>query len=160
MLNLQMTRLLAGLFLALVIGAPALAQSGESRPPDEGDRPTLRSQAKGLIERDVLARAEERAENLRARLFEVQMQELDLQNQLDYLDFRLTPDSIQRALAFIGSPRPMDELRDGLRARLENEKQRVNKRLEFLVASRERLEAEIKRADAEVERIRRQSGSE
>ena len=160
MSKLQITRLLAGLFLALSLGATGLAQSGGTRPPDEGENATLKSQAKGLIERDVLARAEERAESLRTRLFEVQMQELDLQNQLDYLDFRLTPDSIQRALAFIGSARPMDELRDGLRARLENEKERVNKRLEFLTTSRERLEAEINRADAEVERIRRRSNSE
>ncbi|HJQ68304.1 MAG TPA: hypothetical protein VKA70_05005 [Blastocatellia bacterium] len=145
MFKIQIKRSLAGLFLALALGSAAFAQSSESRPP-EG--------------RDNAARAEERAESLRARLFEVQMQELDLQNQLDYLDFRLTPDSMQRALAFIGSPRPMDELRDGLRARLESEKQRVNKRLEFLVASRERLEAEIKRADAEVERIRQRSSSE
>jgi len=146
MSKLQITRLLAGLFLALALGATVLAQSSGTRPPDEGD--------------NTLAKAEERAERLRTRLFEVQMQELDLQNQLDYLDFRLTPDSIQRALAFIGSPRPMDELRDGLRARLENEKERVNKRLEFLTASRERLEAEIKRADAEVERVRLRSNSE
>ncbi|HEX5736018.1 MAG TPA: hypothetical protein VF131_24540 [Blastocatellia bacterium] len=160
MCKIQITRLLAGLFMALALGSTALAQSSESRPPDERENTTVKSQAKGLIERDTLARAEERAESLRARLFEVQMQELDLQNQLDYLDFRLTPDSIQRSLAFIGSARPMDELRDGLRARLENEKERVNKRLEFLTASRERLEAEIKRMDAEVERIRQRSNSE
>jgi hypothetical protein len=38
--------------------------------------------------------------------------------------------------------------------RLENEKARVNKLLEFLASSRERLEAEISRTDEELERIR------
>ena len=160
MCKLQITRSLAVLFLALALGATGFAQSAGSQPPDEGEKAAPKSHARGLIERDVLARAEERAESLRTRLFELSMQELELQNQLDYLDFRLTPDSIQRALAFIGSPRPMDELRDGLRARLENEKERVNKRLELLGASRERLEAEIKRADAEVERIRERLNSQ
>ncbi|HET8674833.1 MAG TPA: hypothetical protein VFO63_03515 [Blastocatellia bacterium] len=160
MCKIQITRLLAGFFMALALGATALAQSSGSQSSDERENRPVKSQARGLIERDIMARAEERAESLRTRLFEVQMQELDLQNQLDYLDFRLTPDSIQRALAFTGSARPMDELRDGLRARLENEKERVNKRLEFLTASRERLEAEIRRADAEVERIRQRSNSE
>jgi hypothetical protein len=160
MCKIQITRLLAGFFMVLALGATALAQSSGSQSSDERDITPVKSQSKGLIERDIMARAEERAESLRTRLFEVQMQELDLQNQLDYLDFRLTPDSIQRALAFIGSARPMDELRDGLRARLENEKERVNKRLEFLATSRERLEAELKRIDAEVERIRQRSNSE
>jgi hypothetical protein len=148
MCKLQVTRLLAASFLALALGAHVSAQS------DESESPRLKSKANASIEREDVVRAEEHAESLRAKLFDLQVQELELQSQLEYLDYRLTPDSIQRALAFVGSTRPMDELRDGLRARLEGEKARVNKRLELLAASRERLEAAINRADAEVERLR------
>ena len=50
--------------------------------------------------------------------------------------------------------RPMDELRDALRIRLESEKARVNKQLDLLASTRERLEAAIREADAELERVR------
>jgi chromosome segregation ATPase len=106
-----------------------------------------------------LARAEERAEALRAKLFDLQMQEIELQSRLDHLDYQLTPESIQRALALVGSVRPMDELRDGLRKKLESERARVNKVLEHLASSREQLEAALSRAEAELERLRQRLGS-
>jgi len=46
----------------------------------------------------------------------------------------------------------MDELRDALRIRLESEKARVNKQLDLLASTRERLEAAIR--EAELERVR------
>ena len=98
-----------------------------------------------------------RAESLRAKLFDLQLQELDLQAHLDELDYRMTPDGIQRALAFVGSVRPLDELRNALRIRLEGEKARVNRQLELLASSRERLEEAIRDADAEIERLRQRS---
>jgi predicted nuclease with TOPRIM domain len=87
------------------------------------------------------------------------MRELDLQTCVDDLDYQLTPDSIQRALAFVGSVRPMDELRDALRVRLESEKARLNKQFELLESRRGRLEAAISEADADVERLRQRLGS-
>jgi predicted nuclease with TOPRIM domain len=87
------------------------------------------------------------------------MRELDLQTRVDDLDYQLTPDSIQRALAFVGSVRPMDELRDALRVRLESEKARLNKQFELLESRRGRLEAAISEADADVERLRQRLGS-
>jgi|ERR1044072_6522 len=154
MCNLQITRLVAGLFLALALGTQGFAQSPKSQSSDEFETITLKAQANGLISHEILVRAEGRAEALRAKLFDLQMQELELQAYLEYLDYRLTPECIQRSLALVGTVRPMDELRDALRKGLENEKARVNKVLDLLAASRERLEAAIKGADAEVERLR------
>ena len=154
MRKIKQTRILAGLFLALALAARGSAQSSEDQSPRErGGRP-LKTQAGILIDLEILTRAEERAEALRAKMFDIQMQEIGLQARIDELDYRLRPENIQRALAFVGSVRPMDELRADLRESLEKEKARVNTRLELLVSGRERLEAAIGRADAEVERLR------
>jgi hypothetical protein len=133
---------MAGSFLVLALASEGFAQSAAT------------AQKSNLIELEILTRAEQRAEALRAKLFDLQMGEIQLQSCLEDLDYRLTPEGIRRALAFVGSVRPMDEWRDALRVRLENEKARVNKLLEFLVSSRERLEAEISRSDEEIERLR------
>jgi hypothetical protein len=158
MCTLTTKRFLTGLFLALALGANARAQSAGGRAPDAGEPATLRAQAGQLISLEVVARAEQRAEELRAKLFDLQMEEMYLLDQLDDLEYRMRPDNLQRALAFVGSTRPMDELRDALRLRLENEKARANKQLEFLASSRERLTAALARADQEVERLRERLG--
>jgi hypothetical protein len=105
-----------------------------------------------------LTRAERRAEDLRARLLELQMKEIELQAYIEYLDYRMRPENIQKALELVGSPRPMDEFRTDLRMRLESEKERVNKRLELLVSTRDRIEEEIREADKECVRLRKQLG--
>jgi predicted nucleic acid-binding Zn-ribbon protein len=74
------------------------------------------------------------------------------------MDYRLTPANIQRAITFVSSTRPMDELRNELRQRLEDEKARVKEQVELLASSRERLEVEIRRAKEEIERLRQQLG--
>ena len=154
MYRIQIKYFLVGLFLALAIAPNSFAQSAGSRTSDDSEIAPVKAQASRLVDLEIITRAEERAEALRAKVFDLQIQELDLQAYLEELDYRLTPDSIQRAALFISSVRPADELRNGLRTRLENEKARVNKQLELLAASRERLEAAISRADAEVERLR------
>jgi chromosome segregation ATPase len=156
MCKIEVTRFLAALFLALALGAQGFAQSPGTKPADTCESATSKAQENNLSNLDILARAEQRAETLRARLLDLQMQELNLQARLDDLDYRLLPDSLQQAIAFIGSARPMDELREAVRRRLENEKARVNKQMEILISSRERIEAAINRADAEIERLRQQ----
>lgn len=159
MRKLQITYFLAALFLALALAPQGYAQSSESRPSDACEGATLRVQPSPLLALELVARAEDRAEALRTKLFNVQTQEFDLQARLEDLHYQLTPENIQRALTVITSVRPMDERRNDLRLRIESEKARVNKQLELLVSSRERLEAAISRADAEVERLRQRLSS-
>ncbi|HKP85322.1 MAG TPA: hypothetical protein VJZ26_04450 [Blastocatellia bacterium] len=154
MRKIQITHFLSGLFLAMTLAAQSYAQSSGSRPPDAGENIAFKTKASILMDLEIMEKAEQRAEELRAKLFDLQMQEIALQACIDDLDYRMTPDGIHKALEFVGSARPMDELRAALRVRLENEKARVNKHLELLASSRERLEAAISRADAEVERLR------
>jgi hypothetical protein len=78
---------------------------------------------------------------------------MSLHARLDDLDYQLTPEAIQRALAFVGSPRPMDEFREALRIRLESQKARVHRQLE-LSSNRERLESAIRETEADLERLR------
>ncbi len=86
------------------------------------------------------------------------MQELNLQAHIEDLDFQLLPDNIRQAVLYVGLVRPMEELRQTWRKRLENEKARVSKQLELLTSNREQLEAAINRVDTEIERLRKQLG--
>ena len=154
MWKLRITRLFVGLFLAVTFSAPSSGQSPAGRPP--GSASTAASERRDL---DLLARAEQRAAALHARLLELQMKQVDLQSRLDDLEYQLSPERIQQALLFVGSVRPMDELRDALRRRIESEKSRVNKQLELLVSRREQLESAINQADSELERLRQRLSS-
>lgn len=153
----RITRLAAALLLALALAAQGLGQSSKTSPGGCEARPS-KAEESLLVELEILARAEQRAEAMRTKLYDLEMRELYLQSRLEYLDYRMRPDSIQRALAFVGSVRPMDELRDDLRKSLENEKGRVNTELELLASHRERLEAALSRAEEEVERLLQRSG--
>jgi hypothetical protein len=153
MCKTKITRLLAGLFLTLALFAPVSAQSLESRPVDADENARVKS---NLIDLEILARTEQRAEALRARLFDLQVQELNLQARIEDLDYQLLPDNIRQTVMYVGLVRPMEELRETWRKRLENEKARVNKQLELLTSNREQLEAAISRVDAEIERLRKQ----
>ena len=168
-------RFLIGLFTALLVAAPGFAQMARAQqPPSVGkDGPGQKSKAKPVmidrvadsftardqrdqaqIDVELLTRAENRSDALRAQVLDLQMKEIDLQARLDDLDNRLRPESIQQALSLVSSVRPMDELRDDLRARLESEKSRTNAQLELLASTQARLEAAISDADSECARLR------
>src|SRR5678815_4537649 len=110
MFKLQLKHFFLASVLTTVMGVESFAQSNESRPPEACESNTLKQQV--ISDRERLARAEQRSDTLWAKLFEIQLQEIDLQTRLDDLDYRLTPDGIRQALAFVGSVRPMDELRE------------------------------------------------
>ncbi|HXF40122.1 MAG TPA: hypothetical protein VN687_10460 [Blastocatellia bacterium] len=141
MLKSQIKSFLAALLLVLALNAEGFAEG----PPDRRS-----------IDSDRLARAEQRVDQLRAKLFELETREMDLLARLDDLDYRLTPEAIQRALAFVGSPRPMDEFREALRIRLESQRARINRQLELVLASREQVQWAVREAEAELDRIRYQ----
>jgi prefoldin subunit 5 len=158
--KIQIMRFLLVMSFSLAIATSGMAQSSEGERSDGGERNALTAKASSLVDLELVARAEQRAEALRAQLLDLEMRELDLQTRVDDLDYQLTPESIQRALAFVGSVRPMDELRDALRVRLESEKARLNKQFELLESRRGRLEAAISETDADVERLRQRLGSQ
>src|SRR5215813_11850232 len=138
------------MFLTLV---SALVFAQTSAQTENRDKAASRSSARNARNQELLSRAEERAATLQARIVELQMRELELQSRISELEYQATPDAIQRSQAFVGSVRPMDELRDALRKRLEDEKARVNKQLELLIATRQRMEAALVAAQAEIQRL-------
>lgn len=113
----------------------------------------MEEQQRTLVDLERLTRAEQRAENLRAQLRDVQAKEADLQGRLDVLDEAVKPENIERAMAGYGATHPED-LREQRRKQLENERTRVRAQLEQLGTSRTRLEAAITTADSQVELLR------
>jgi hypothetical protein len=123
-------------------------------PAESRNAGVTQDEAQGRTDLWLLTRAENRADALRAQLITVQMSELELQSRIEELDYQMEPESLQRALAFVGSARPMDELREALRKRLDSEKSRINEQLEILVTTQASLESAIRDADAECARLR------
>jgi predicted nucleic acid-binding Zn-ribbon protein len=149
------SRLINSLFVGLLLAVPAGAQSPAS-PAADGceNKAVAKAQRIDPAILEAILRAEQRADALQDQLFEIEMEKLDLQIRIDELAYRMAPDSIQQALALVGSTRPMDELRQSLRTRIESERDRVVKQLDLLASRAARLETAISRADAEVERLR------
>ena len=154
MFKRQMTLFLAMLFVALTLGSEGFAQLPQRGSAYACESTTSKAQTNSLIDLEIVTRTEERVEALRDRLFDLQVQEMALHARLDDLDYQLTPEAIQRALAFVGSPRPMDEFREALRIMLESQEARVHRQLELLSSSRERLESAIRETEADLERLR------
>src|SRR6266850_3909382 len=86
------------------------------------------------------------AEDLRAKLLEVQVKESELQARARQLDEDLKPENIERSLAGIGSTHP-EELREQRRRELTIQRDGVRKQLDLLATSSARLESAIQTAD-------------
>ena len=157
-MQMQIIRFLFGIFLTLAAGAQSFAQSPASPPAEEGESTPSKPQGNSLIDLEIAARLEARAEALRAKLLELQLQEIYLQACLDDLNYLLTPEGTYKALAFIGSPRPMDEYREALRIKVETEKARVSKQLELIASSRERVNNSIGEVNTALERVHQRLG--
>lgn len=105
------------------------------------------------LDMERLTRAEQRAEQLRMSLVDVQGKIADLEAQLEGLEFALRPENIERATATFGSTRP-EEARNARQRQLENERNRVRAQLKILQTSQARLEVSCVNADTEVELLR------
>lgn len=114
----------------------------------------MESQQRTLVDLERLSRAEQRAENLRAQLRDVQEKESNLQARSEQIDFDIKPENIDRVVAAYGTTHPEDA-RDARRHALENEKTRVQQQLDLMTSSRQRLESAIVNADQEVEKLRK-----
>jgi chromosome segregation ATPase len=105
------------------------------------------------LDMERLTRAEQRAEQLRMQLVEVQSKVADLESQLEGIEFALRPENIERATATYGSTRP-EEARQARQRQLENERNRVKAQLRILQTSQARLEVSCANADSEVDLLR------
>lgn len=105
------------------------------------------------LDMERLTRAEQRAEQLRMQLVDVQSKTADLEAQLEGIEFALRPENIERATATFGSTRP-EEARQARQRQLENERNRVKAQLRILQTSLSRLEVSCANADSEVDLLR------
>jgi chromosome segregation ATPase len=105
------------------------------------------------LDMERLTRAEQRAEQLRMQLVDVQSKIADLESQLEGIEFALRPENIERATATYGSTRP-EEARQARQRQLENERTRVKAQLRILQTSQARLEVSCANADSEVDLLR------
>jgi hypothetical protein len=106
---------------------------------------------------DMLSRfrtkAEQRAESLRKERFELIEKENAMHSRLDQIDVDIRPEMIDRSVAMAGSLRP-EELREARRKSLAAEKQNLTNLLNEIAITKNRLEQDILRAEALVEKIR------
>jgi hypothetical protein len=102
---------------------------------------------------EILTRAEQRAEALRKELLERTERETSLKTRLMQIDEDSRPENIERALNPIGTTRTA-ELRDVRRRTYENDRQGIDRLLSLTVQARQRLEEDVRQADALVTKLR------
>jgi hypothetical protein len=105
------------------------------------------------LDMERLTRAEQRAEQLRAQLMDVQAKIADFEAKLEQLEWALRPENIEAATAGYGSTRP-EAARDARKRQLEGERGRVQAQLKLAETSRSRLEVAVANADMEVDNLR------
>ena len=105
------------------------------------------------LEMERLTRAEQRAEQLRSQLMDIQTKIADFESKLEQIDWALKPENIESSTAGYGSTRP-EAAREARRKSLDSEKARVATQLKLAETSRARLEGAVSNADAEVDHLR------
>lgn len=105
------------------------------------------------LDLERLTRAEQRAEQLRMQLVDVQSKIADLESKLEEIEYALKPENLERATQVYGSTRP-EEVRETRRRQLESERTRLKAQLRILSTSAARLEVSCGNADNEVDLLR------
>ena len=105
------------------------------------------------LEMERLTRAEQRAEQLRSQLIDVQAKIADFEAKIEQIEFALRPENIEASTAGYGSTRP-EAAREARRKQLESERNRLVAQLKLVQTSRIRLETAVANADAEVDLLR------
>ena len=105
------------------------------------------------LEMERLTRAEQRAEQLRSQLMDVQAKIADFEARLEQIEFALRPENIENSTAGYGSTRP-EVARETRKKQLESERTRVQAQLKLAETSRSRLEVAVTNADTEVDSLR------
>jgi len=106
-----------------------------------------------LLNLDILARAEQRADNIRKQVFELIEKENSLQKHLEEISYEIQPEVIERQLQLGGSLRP-EEVRENRRKQLEAEQTNTQNLLTQVQSTRASLEASLAKADDMVEKLR------
>src|SRR6185369_16985614 len=104
------------------------------------------------LDMERLTRAEQRAEQLRSQLMDVQGKIADFEARLEQIEFALKPENIESSTAGYGSTHP-EQARDARKKQLEGERARVQAQLKLAENSRTRLENAVASADAEVDML-------
>jgi hypothetical protein len=102
----------------------------------------------------ILSQTEQRAELLRRQLLEMLEKETFYRNRLVQIDESSRPESIDRAIALVGTTTSTTDLRDTRRRVLDNERNGVMGLLNQTSLSRVRLEDDVKQADLLVSKLR------
>ena len=110
-------------------------------------------QRKLLLNLEILSRAEQRAENLREKLFNLTEKENNIKAELEQVEYDSQDDVINRNLAITGSMRP-EELREQKRRALQNKKTNLNNLLQQIQTNKAGLEENVAKADLLVEKLR------
>ena len=105
------------------------------------------------LDMERLTRAEQRAEQLRGQLMDVQGKIADFEAKLEQIEFALRPENIDNSTAGYGSTRP-EVAREARKKALESERGRVQAQLKLAETSRSRLEVAVGNADLEVDNLR------
>lgn len=105
------------------------------------------------LDMERLTRAEQRAEQLRSQLMDVQAKIADFEARLEQIEFALRPENIESSTAGYGSTRP-EVARETRKKQLESERNRVQAQLKLAETSRSRLEVAVTNADMEVDNLR------
>jgi len=105
------------------------------------------------LDMERLTRAEQRAEQLRSQLMDVQGKIADFEARLEQIEFAMRPENIESSTAGYGSMRP-EQMRDARKRQLEGEKSRTQAQLKLAESSKTRLETAVANADSEVDLLR------
>jgi hypothetical protein len=105
------------------------------------------------LDMERLTRAEQRAEQLRGQLMDIQSKIADFESRIEQIEFALRPENIENSTAGYGSTHP-EVAREARRKSLESERGRVQAQLKLAETSRSRLEVAVANADLEVDNLR------
>jgi uncharacterized protein YlxW (UPF0749 family) len=114
---------------------------------------SINSKQKLLLDMQILTNAETRSENLHQKLIDYADKEAEIKSRLDQIEYEIRPDVIERNAAFIGSLRP-EEVRENMRKKLQDEKDRLTAQINQIQTNRANLETSAASADAMVEKLR------
>ena len=123
---------------------------GPEKKNEDKEADTLKKISTNL---ELLTHAEQRAEILRRQLIDLIEKETSYKSRLTQMDEDSRPENIERSMAGIGGTRT-SEMRDTRSRVLQNERRGIESVLAVTVASRIRLEEDVRQADQLVTKLR------